>query len=158
VKPESEWVADPEWIAEEEVQTMAAQPLIYSGGVHGVLAVFDRKRLNEEEFRWLRIFADYAAIALTNARAFAQIEELRRKLEAENEYLREKVYRWPLGSSGWSRYGKRCSTVASLEEIPRANRGHARNARGVSGRSRRPNPRASVATGPANRNDACSLA
>jgi transcriptional regulator with GAF, ATPase, and Fis domain len=39
----------------------------------------------------LRIFADYAAIALTNARAFAQIEELRRKLEAENEYLREEV-------------------------------------------------------------------
>jgi NAD(P)-dependent dehydrogenase (short-subunit alcohol dehydrogenase family) len=29
-----------------------------------------RKQLNEEEFRWLRIFADYAAIALTNARGF----------------------------------------------------------------------------------------
>ena len=70
---------------------MAAQPLICSGAVLGVLAVFDRKRLNEEEFRWLRIFADYAAVALTNARAFAQIEELRRKLEAENEYLREEV-------------------------------------------------------------------
>ena len=91
VKPESEWVTDPGWIAEEDVQTMAAQPLIYSGGVLGVLAVFNRKRLNEEEFRWLRIFADYAAVALTNARAFAQIEELRRKLEAENEYLREEV-------------------------------------------------------------------
>ena len=91
VKPESEWVADPDWIVEEDVQTMAAQPLIYSGGVLGVLAVFDRKRLNEEQFRWLRIFADHAAIALTNARAFAQIEELRRKLEAENEYLREEV-------------------------------------------------------------------
>jgi cystathionine gamma-synthase len=34
---------------------------------------------------------------------------------------------------------KRCSTVASLEEIPAANRGHTRNARGVSGGSRRPN-------------------
>ena len=91
VKPEAEWVTDPDWIAEEDVQTMAAQPLIYSGEVLGVLAVFHRKRLNEEEFRWLRIFADYAAVALTNARAFAQIEELRRKLEAENEYLREEV-------------------------------------------------------------------
>ena len=91
VKPESEWVTDPDWIAEEDVQTMAAQPLICSGAVLGVLAVFHRKRLNEEEFRWLRIFADYAAVALTNARAFAQIEELRRKLEAENEYLREEV-------------------------------------------------------------------
>ena len=39
----------------------------------------------EEEFRWLRIFADHAAVALTNARASAQIEELRRKLEEENE-------------------------------------------------------------------------
>jgi transcriptional regulator with GAF, ATPase, and Fis domain len=91
VKPEAEWVADPDWIVEEDVQTVAAQPLIYSGEVLGVLAVFDRKRLNEEEFRWLRIFADHAAIAIANARAFAQIEELRRKLEAENEYLREEV-------------------------------------------------------------------
>ena len=40
---------------------MAAQPLIYSAEVLGVLAVFDRKRLSEEEFRWLLIFADHAA-------------------------------------------------------------------------------------------------
>jgi transcriptional regulator with GAF, ATPase, and Fis domain len=91
VKPESEWVSDPGWIVEEDVQTVAAQPLIYSGEVLGVLAVFDRKRLNEAEFRWLRIFADHGAIALANARAFEQIEELRRKLEEENEYLREEV-------------------------------------------------------------------
>ena len=57
----------------------------YSGEVLGVLAVFDRKRLSEEEFRWLRISADHAAVALANARASAQIEELRRKLEEENE-------------------------------------------------------------------------
>lgn len=78
-------MADPDWIVEEDVQTVAAQPLIYSGEVLGVLAVFDRKRLNEAEFRWLRIFADHGAIALANARAFEQIEELRRKLEEENE-------------------------------------------------------------------------
>ena len=85
MEPESEWVADPDWIVEEDVQTVAAQALIYSDEVLGVLAVFDRKRLSEEEFRWLRIFADHAAVALADARASAQIEELRRKLEEENE-------------------------------------------------------------------------
>jgi hypothetical protein len=38
-----------------------------------------------KEFRWLQIFADHAAVALANVRASAQIEELRRKLEEENE-------------------------------------------------------------------------
>lgn len=49
--------------------------------VLGAVAVFERKRLSEEEFCWVRTLADHPAIALTNARAFAQIQELRRKLE-----------------------------------------------------------------------------
>jgi transcriptional regulator with GAF, ATPase, and Fis domain len=47
--------------------------------------------LSEIDFRWLRLFADHAAISIVNARAFEQIEELKRRLELENEYLREEI-------------------------------------------------------------------
>ena len=42
---------------------------------------------------WLRMIADHAAAAIATARAFERIEELRAKLELENEYLREEVTR-----------------------------------------------------------------
>jgi transcriptional regulator with GAF, ATPase, and Fis domain len=37
------------------------------------------------------LFADQAAVAIANARAFEQIEHLRQKLELENDYLRDEV-------------------------------------------------------------------
>jgi transcriptional regulator with GAF, ATPase, and Fis domain len=42
---------------------------------------------------WLRTIADHAAAAIATARAFERIEELRSRLELENEYLREEVTR-----------------------------------------------------------------
>ena len=42
---------------------------------------------------WLRTIADHAAAAIATARAFERIEELRQRLELENEYLREEVTR-----------------------------------------------------------------
>ena len=50
-----------------------------------------RVELGEVDFRWLRLFADHAAITLVNARAFEEIERLKRRLELENEYLREEI-------------------------------------------------------------------
>ena len=51
--------------------------------------VFTWERLSPEKVSWLRLFANHAAVAIANARAFEQIEQLRRRLESENEYLRE---------------------------------------------------------------------
>ncbi len=42
---------------------------------------------------WLRTIADHAAAAIATARAFEEIDALRKRLEAENEYLREEVTR-----------------------------------------------------------------
>ena len=56
-----------------------------------MLAVFSRKPVSPEQFQWLRLFADQAAVAIANARAFEQIEHLRQKLELENDYLRDEV-------------------------------------------------------------------
>jgi transcriptional regulator with GAF, ATPase, and Fis domain len=88
-----EWVASPEWIRAEGIAGFGGQPLVHRGQVLGVLAVFARGSIGAECMSWLRTIADHAAAAIVTARAFERIEELRAKLELENEYLREEVTR-----------------------------------------------------------------
>jgi transcriptional regulator with GAF, ATPase, and Fis domain len=90
VHGDEEW-ADAEWIRAEGIRTVAAQPLLFRGEVLGVLALFDRGRLDDRSLEWLRVFADYAAVSIANARAFEEIDVLRARLEEENLYLREEV-------------------------------------------------------------------
>jgi transcriptional regulator with GAF, ATPase, and Fis domain len=85
------WIAEPEWIKRSGIHTVAAQPLNFHGEVLGVLAIFDKGVLGDEDFRWLRVFADHAAVSIANARAFAEIESLRARLEEENKYLLEEI-------------------------------------------------------------------
>ncbi len=85
------WIAEPEWIKRFGIHTVAAQPLTFHGEVLGVLAIFDTGVLGDEDFRWLRVFADHAAVSIANARAFAEIESLRARLEEENKYLLEEI-------------------------------------------------------------------
>ena len=89
VRGDEEWIADPSWIQREQVRSFAAQPLIYRGEVLGVLAIFDTGLLTVDDFQWLRVFADHAAVSIANARAFQEIERLRALLELENDQLRE---------------------------------------------------------------------
>ncbi len=88
-----DWIADPEWIRAEGIAGFGGQPLVHRGLVLGVLAVFARGPVGAECMSWLRTIADHAAAAIATARAFERIEELRAKLELENEYLREEVTR-----------------------------------------------------------------
>ena len=53
--------------------------------------MFSRAQLTENDFSWLRTFADFAAVAITNARRFEEIDRLRAKLELENEYLQTEI-------------------------------------------------------------------
>ncbi len=88
---EGGWVVDPGWVAREQISCFAGQPLIFRGEVLGVLGLFCRRTPTAEAVRWLRTFADSAATAIANARAFEEIEQLRRQLELERDYLREEV-------------------------------------------------------------------
>jgi transcriptional regulator with GAF, ATPase, and Fis domain len=88
---DKQWIARPDWVVRERIQSFAGQPLIFRGQVLGVLAIFDRAVLSEQAFQEMRLFADHAAIAIANARAFEEIERLREQLELENAYLREEV-------------------------------------------------------------------
>jgi transcriptional regulator with GAF, ATPase, and Fis domain len=83
--------ARPEWIRDEGIRSFGCQPLVFRGEVLGVLAIFNRESCDDTSFAWLRTFADHAAVALANGRAFAEIERLREQLELENKYLREEV-------------------------------------------------------------------
>ncbi|MFN0123454.1 MAG: sigma 54-interacting transcriptional regulator [Blastocatellia bacterium] len=91
VKQDSNWIARPKWTESEGVQSFAGQPLIFRGERLGVLALFRRQPMDANEFAWLRMFADHAAVAIANSRAFAEIERLREQLKLENDYLREEV-------------------------------------------------------------------
>jgi transcriptional regulator with GAF, ATPase, and Fis domain len=87
----SRWTKHPEWIAREGINGFAGHPLVFRGKVLGVLGVFSRNLISQQQFRWLLLFADQAAVAIANARAFEEIESLREKLQLENEYLRSEV-------------------------------------------------------------------
>jgi transcriptional regulator with GAF, ATPase, and Fis domain len=91
IKTDTRWSARTDWVQREWIASFAGQPLVFRDEVLGVLAVFSRTELDEEKFHHLRTFADHAAIAIANARAFEEIERLREQLELENAYLREEV-------------------------------------------------------------------
>jgi transcriptional regulator with GAF, ATPase, and Fis domain len=91
VVPDDGWVADPEWIRKEGITSFAGHPLVHRGQVLGVLGVFARKEAGEACFEWLRMIADHLAAAIANARALEEIELLKKRIEQENEYLREEV-------------------------------------------------------------------
>jgi transcriptional regulator with GAF, ATPase, and Fis domain len=86
-----QWVAEPDWVRAESIRGLASQPLVFRGEVLGVLAVFMRTPVVMEELIWHRMLADHAAAAIAHARAFEEIDHLKRQLEIENEYLREEV-------------------------------------------------------------------
>ncbi len=85
------WAADSNWIRDERIAAFAGHPLLHRGEVLGVLGLFARERPGQACFEWLRMIADHLAAALANARALDEIDSLKRRLEQENEYLREEV-------------------------------------------------------------------
>jgi len=91
VEGDTSWLRDPGWAQRQGIRSFAGQPLVFRGETFGVLAVFSRACIAEDGMTILRAFADHAAAAIANARAFEEISALRARLELENEYLREEV-------------------------------------------------------------------
>ncbi len=88
---DAEWIARRDWAAGEGIRSFAGQPLVFRGEILGVLGLFSRESIDQTAFAWLRTFADHAAVAIANSRAFAEIERLRAQLQLENDALREEV-------------------------------------------------------------------
>lgn len=114
VGEERDWLRNPEWARRENVLSFAGQPLIFRGEALGVLAIFSREILTDDEMAVLRTFADHAAASVANARAFEEIESLRHRLELENEYLREEALEV---HSGGEIFGESSAILKVLEQI-----------------------------------------
>lgn len=110
--PLPDWIAQPEWLRAEGIRGFAGQPLLHRGEVLGVLAVFARGTIDPACMSWLRMIADHAAAAIVTARAFTEIETLRKRLEQENEYLREEV-------TGTGPFGELVGQSPALETVTR---------------------------------------
>jgi transcriptional regulator with GAF, ATPase, and Fis domain len=91
VASERTQIARPEWVRQEDIRSFAGHPFISRGEVLGVLGTFTREPLDERAFAWLGTFANQAAVAIANVRAFEELDRLRRQLEMENTYLHEQV-------------------------------------------------------------------
>jgi transcriptional regulator with GAF, ATPase, and Fis domain len=84
-------LARPEWAHREGIRSIAAHPFLSRDKVLGVLATLTREPLDERAFAWLGTFANQAAVAIANARAFEELDQLRKRLELDNAYLHEQV-------------------------------------------------------------------
>jgi transcriptional regulator with GAF, ATPase, and Fis domain len=85
------WIADYDWVRQERIRGLIGQPLLHQNNLLGVLAVFTRQSPTDDDLAWLRAFADHAAVAVAHSQAFAEVQDLRSRLEFENEYLRGEV-------------------------------------------------------------------
>jgi len=88
---ESRWPLHPDWVSKEDIRGFAGHPLIFRGQILGVLGVFARASISEQQFGWLRVFADQAAVSIANARAFEEIKTLKDQLHTENLALKEEI-------------------------------------------------------------------
>jgi transcriptional regulator with GAF, ATPase, and Fis domain len=86
----------PEWVRAEGIESFAGLPLLSRGELLGVLGVFVRAPITPAGVDVLRIVANHAAAAIATARAFDQVESLRRQLVVENQPLRRGVEPDPL--------------------------------------------------------------
>jgi transcriptional regulator with GAF, ATPase, and Fis domain len=80
-----------QWLQDNCLRSFAGYPLTFRGDLLGVIAMFGRRPLTDEEFDRLAVFANEAAIAIKNAQLFAEVEQLKNRLQAENLYLREEI-------------------------------------------------------------------
>jgi transcriptional regulator with GAF, ATPase, and Fis domain len=88
---ESVGMAEFDWLRDEGIRGCGATPIIFKGEVLGVIVGFTRHDLPEESRPWGRIFADHVGAAISNARAFEEIQRLKAQLELHNAYLQEEV-------------------------------------------------------------------
>ena len=88
---DQKWLRHWDWAQDEHLIGFAGHPLLFRGEVLGVLAVFRRTEPDDACWEWLRVLAHAAAVAIANARAFEQVESLRRELELERDYLRQEI-------------------------------------------------------------------
>jgi transcriptional regulator with GAF, ATPase, and Fis domain len=90
IRTDREWHESPQW-SDEQIRGFAGFPLIFAGAQIGVIGVFSRIKIEPIEFERLRVLSVALAGTIVNTRTAAEIENLRRRLESENAYLRQEA-------------------------------------------------------------------
>ena len=112
---DTSWTLRPDWVRDEGIHGFAGHPLIFGGKILGVLGVFARLDMEEQQFKWIRVFADQAAVSIANARAFEEIHSLQLRVEQENDYLKSEVKENLGGFKGQSPALK--ALLAQIEQV-----------------------------------------
>ncbi|MBT4138412.1 MAG: sigma 54-interacting transcriptional regulator, partial [Candidatus Latescibacteria bacterium] len=63
------------WLKENDLHSFAGHPLIFGGETLGVLGLFSRRVIEQDEFNKIALFANQAAIAIKNAQLFETLKE-----------------------------------------------------------------------------------
>lgn len=84
-------IAGFDWLNRGQIRGLDAAAITFKGEVLGVFLVFTREVSPDPVRSWSRIFADHIGAAITNARAFEEIQRLKVQLELHNSYLQEAV-------------------------------------------------------------------
>jgi len=82
VAAQNDWIVRPEWAKREKIRSFAGHPLIFRDRLLGVIAVFSRHPLGPQEFTWLGLFANQAALAISNACAEQALQSSEHNLAA----------------------------------------------------------------------------
>jgi formate hydrogenlyase transcriptional activator len=101
VAAEKDWIVRPEWTEREGIRSFAGYPLVFRGNLLGVIAVFSRKPLENQEFAWLGVFANQAAVAIANTRAFEDLEKAEEKSLRSQACLAEGQRLSSTGTFSW---------------------------------------------------------
>src|SRR5262249_12931907 len=82
VAVQNDWIVRPDWAKREAIRSFAGHPLIFRDKLLGVIAVFSREPFGQQEFTWLGLFANQAAVAIANARSEEALHSSERNLSA----------------------------------------------------------------------------
>src|SRR5215831_17388360 len=82
VASQNDWVVRADWAEREKIRSFAGHPLIVRDKLLGVIAVFSRLPFGQQEFTWLGLFANQAALAIDNAHAEEAVQSSERTLSA----------------------------------------------------------------------------
>jgi len=80
VSAQNDCIVRREWAKREEIRSFAGHPLIFRDKLLGVIAIFSRQALGQQEFHWLGLFANQAALAIANACAEEALHSSQRDL------------------------------------------------------------------------------
>ncbi|MHC4457973.1 MAG: sigma-54-dependent Fis family transcriptional regulator [Planctomycetota bacterium] len=79
------------WLMQNDIRSHAGFPLVFREQLLGVMSVFSQSEFVPGIVEHLSGFANQASIAIKNAQLFAEVEQLKNRLQAENVYMQEEI-------------------------------------------------------------------